>query len=316
MVDLELYRAQIGIFQSKIIRIRKSDKCSSTTMTRISLLTFVLFILFVSYVVHYIAQELRTKPLKGCFSVSYNYESQLTTNEIWCHGVCWQYISAANSLCHAIYGNRKNASYKYCAWNCDKGFISENKIDDLKFTIQKYAPHIIGVSEVNIVRNELSQSDSNTVLSTAQVLEKFAIEDYKIFLPDSWLSHNKARVIVYAKEDINVKQIHLDPFSNHLQCINLEVGFGKCKKHFYSFFYREWTPCVSQQSSNQREDLQLIMDNWRNNNIDSRDLITMGDMNLCAIKMEKQGFEYSGLANIVKDFEMEEKCTQHGHIDQ
>ena len=146
-----------------------------------------------------------------------------------------------------------------------------------------------------------------------QVLEKFAIEDYKIFLPDSWLSHDKARVIVYAKEDINVKQIHLDPFSNHLQCINLEVGFGKCKKHFYSFFYREWTPCVSQQSSNQREDLQLIMDNWRNNNIDSRDLITMGDMNLCAIKMEKQGFEYSGLANIVKDFEMEENCTQLVH---
>ena len=299
MVELDLYRARIGLFQSCNKKFNKMMTISS--------------VLIASYVSYYIFLEYSAWPSKGCLSGSYRYVQKFITNEIWCFGVSWQYMSATNSLCHAIHGNRRNANYKYCAWNCDKGFIGENKIDDLKFTIQKYSPHIIGVSEVNIVRNEANKSESNTILSTAQVLEKFAIQNYKIFLPDSWTLFDKARVIVYAREDINVKQIKLDQFSTHLQCVNLEIGFGKSKKHFYSFFYREWTACVPQQSSSQKDDLQLLLDNWRNNSTNNRDLITMGDMNLCAKKMDTQGFQYSDLASLIKDFEMEENCTQLVH---
>ena len=48
----------------------------------------------------------------------------------------------------------------------------------------------------------------------------------------------------------------------------------------------------------------------RNNNTVNRELIALGDMNLCAIKMGEPGYEYSGLANILQDFQMEENITQ------
>ena len=150
-------------------------------------------------------------------------------------------------------------------------------------------------------------------MSTAQLYEKYAINGYQIILPTSWYLYNKARVIVYVKDDLNVKQIQLDPVSGHLQCINLEIGFGKSKKHFYSFYYREWSSCVNGKDTNQIEDLELLLDCWRNNNAINRDLVAMGDMNICAKKMEEPGYEHSRLANLVLDFQMEENCTQLVH---
>ena len=67
--------------------------------------------------------------------------------------------------------------------------------------------------------------------------------------------HNKARVIVYAKDDLKIKQIELDSSTDHLQCINLDIGYGQAKKHFFSFYYREWTSCVTGSKDNQKEDL-------------------------------------------------------------
>jgi hypothetical protein len=44
--------------------------------------------------------------------------------------------------------------YKYLAWNCGRGFLSEQKIDDLKVTINGHKPHLVGVSEVDLHRND------------------------------------------------------------------------------------------------------------------------------------------------------------------
>ena len=141
-------------------------------------------------------------------------------------------------------------------------------------------PSCYWVSEVNISRNETNEDpESNVSLSTTQLYEKYAINGYQIIPPTSWNLYNKARVIVYAKDDLNVKQIQLDPASGHLQCINLEIGFGKSKKHFYSFYYREWSSCVNGKDTNQIEDLELLLDCWRKNNAINRDLIAM---NICA----------------------------------
>ena len=97
----------------------------------------------------------------------------------------------------------------------------------------------MGISEVDLTRNESLSHDneSNNEFTTEQVHERLKIEGYRIFLPTSWIQHNKARLIVYVNEEINAKIIdNLGP-SSHIQNILLEVGFGRGKKHFVSFYY-------------------------------------------------------------------------------
>ena len=317
MIDVELFRARIGVFQcprpyrtknrkfgyqcSKVYKINKSSN-----QTMINILLFLAMTLPSFYLSQYVPQQ---NFRFGCINKSRFSESCMEW--VWCQGISWSSPAAANKLCHLTYGNRRNQGYKYCSWNCDKGFINENKIDDVKLFIEKYSPHVVGVSEVNIVRNEENlDSASNISISTAQLYEKYNIQDYKILLPDSWLHYNKARVIVYVRDDLNVKQVPLEVSAKHLQCVNLEIGLGRAKKHFCSYFYREWTSCVTGSSTNQKDDLQLLLDCLRNNNAINRDLIALGDMNLCALKMEEPGYEHSGLANLVQDFQMEENITQ------
>ena len=66
----------------------------------------------------------------------------------------WSYHSSGNKLAHALNGNRRNMGYKYLAWNYARGFLSENKIDDLKIAINRHKPFLIGVSIVDLRRND------------------------------------------------------------------------------------------------------------------------------------------------------------------
>ena len=83
-----------------------------------------------------------------------------------------------NKLCHSLNGNRRNLGYNYFMWNCDRGLLSENKIEDIKFFVEKRNTHIMAGIEVNLTRNEQNiKFDSTNQLSTNQVLEKFQIDN-------------------------------------------------------------------------------------------------------------------------------------------
>ena len=132
-----------------------------------------------------------------------------------------------NQLMHSLNGNRRNLGYKYFVWNCDRAFISENKIEDVKIFVEDKKPHAFAIIEANIYRNEDNKDlESKTQFSTQQVLEKFQIQDYDIILPDSWMKHSVARIICYTHKDIKAKKVDLDNDENHLQSVILEIGFG------------------------------------------------------------------------------------------
>ena len=59
-------------------------------------------------------------------------------------------------------GNRGNPGYKYFSWNCDRAFISEIKLEDLKCFAFQNKPHVINVSEVNLVRDEQNRDEKST----------------------------------------------------------------------------------------------------------------------------------------------------------
>ena len=82
----------------------------------------------------------------------------------------WMTIKQINKACHIMEGNKRNPGYKYFSWNCDRGFLSEHKLDDLKCFAFRNKPHVISVSEVNLVRNEQNNNEKSTnQFSTEQV---------------------------------------------------------------------------------------------------------------------------------------------------
>ena len=226
-------------------------------------------------------------------------------------GIKASFPSSVNHFCHVLYGNRRNVGYNYLTWNCDKGFLSQNKLDDVKVAAAKLRPHVIGISEVNLKRMENNNSEhSYSYFSTEQVQQAFYIPDYKIILPDSWTKYGMARIMLYVKDDLKVKVKHASDDANHLQNILIEIGYGKSKPHFFNFYYREWTSCVRQSNRYQEEDLQLLLNIWRNCTSENKDFIAMGDMNICAKRMDEPNYEHANLANLLKDFLLEEDCIQ------
>jgi hypothetical protein len=104
----------------------------------------------------------------------------------------WMTAKQMNKFCHMRDGNRRNPGYKYFSWNCDRGFLSGNKLEDLKCYAFRNKPHIISVSEVDLVRDEQNKNEKSTNrFSTEQVNKLFQIPEYSVILPESWLLFNK-----------------------------------------------------------------------------------------------------------------------------
>ena len=238
----------------------------------------------------------------------------MTTSEqtVILHG--WGSGLSINKLCHIKNGNkRRNIGYKYFTWNCDRGLLSQNKIEDIKMFASKHKPHFMAISEIDLRRNENNVNEnSSNVLSTEQVHEKFKIEGYRIILPPSWLIHDKARIFVFVNEELNVKVRQVNQSETHLQNVLLEAGYGKSKTHLIDFYYREWKNCVTGDSdlASQLNDLSLLTDIWRRCTAEDKDFIALGDINLCAKQWDEPGYVHAQLAEIVKDFMMEENCCQ------
>ena len=299
-ICLEQYRQRIGTFQPKVIKpkflLRTSPKYSQPYPFRASesikrrpslrelLSCATLYLLF--FMIFSGSYHIDQNTPSCVYSMAGKMKGE-TFFEPCNSKFFWMKKKSINKLCHAINGNRRNPGYKYFSWNCDRGFLSGKKIEDLKCYSQRTKPHIMSVIEVNLVRNENNVNDDNiNGLSTTQVKDRFQIPEYTLVLPESWYLYNKARIILYVHQELNFKVCKLDDDEKHLQSITLEVGFGRSSKHHVNFYYREWTSCISGQSDQhtQSENLKKLMNIWQRYTDTTKDFVSMGDMNLCALK--------------------------------
>ena len=179
----------------------------------------------------------------------------------------------------------------------------------MKIFAARHKPHVMSIAEMDLKRNELNSNDQSTnEFSSEQIHEVFKIEGYRIILPSSWNIHGKARIIVYVSEEIKCKFKELKAEENHLQSILLEIGYGKSKTHLVNVYYREWKSCVTgnQTQESQLKDLELLMNIWRRASEQNKDFISYGDMNLCCKRWDTPGYIHSNMADLVKDFMLEE----------
>ena len=96
--------------------------------------------------------------------------------------------------------------------------------------------------------------------------------------------------------------------------VNIEVGFGKERKTIVSVFYREWTGGVSgncdSASQEDRWNRQILF--WKNLYHQNKDVVVMGDANLCSLKWNDNDYDSSKkvLASLIQDQLLEESCHQ------
>ena len=141
---------------------------------------------------------------------------------------------------------------------------------------------------------------------------KLNIDGYQIVLPSSWTCHGQARIIVYAKDDIKAKVVHNDLGNSDLPSISLEVGIGREKKTLVNFFYREWKGGISKldNQASQVERLQRQVNHWKKLADSNRDVLIMGDANLCALSWDDDNYNHRNLSSVVQDFLLEESFFQ------
>ena len=89
-------------------------------------------------------------------------------------------------------------------------------------------------------------------------MDKLDIPGYNIYLPATWNNHGQARIIVYAKEELQVKQLVPENCMSDLPSISFLISIGKEKKTLVNFFYREFTGGVSGLSDLPSQNERLV----------------------------------------------------------
>ena len=169
-------------------------------------------------------------------------------------------------------GNRRSRGIKICHWNKGGSFLI-NKMPEIKNLISQHHPHILGVSEANL----LDVHDADLA----------AVQDYKLHTCPTMSnpSLKVSRIVVYTHKDL-VAKLRPDLMCDRYSSIWLEVGLPHHKKFLVSQSYREW------QYTNQRGDRSsstipeqltrwlLFLDQWERALATGMEVHCLGDMNL------------------------------------
>ena len=99
----------------------------------------------------------------------------------------------------------------------------------------------------------------------------------------------------------------LSPNDSGLPTISCEIGLAREKKTCANLYYREWTSGVSGlgDTNSQVDRLRRRIDHWRSLHAGGRDVVILGDSNLCAFKWQEEAYQYKTLASMIQDYLLE-----------
>ena len=166
---------------------------------------------------------------------------------------------------HALNGNKK-IGYNVASWNCRRGLIDpdgspSSKLTDIQMYLQKHQLHVFGIIEADL-HGPKSRIYRRNPLTTSDVHDKLQIDGYFILLPQSWYSFDQARILIYVREDVKIKEIK-GPAD--LPSLSVQLGLGREKKTCVNIFYREFTGGISglPDLQFQAERLGRQIDHWK-----------------------------------------------------
>ena len=231
-------------------------------------------------------------------------------------GAHWSYPGIKmNKLVKIINGNRR-LGYNLALWNCRRGLLCRENIASYKMLevrdfLNKKKLHMLCLVESDL-HSDISRYKRTQPLSTRDIMDKLDIPGYNIYLPATWNNHGQARIIVYAKEELQVKQLVPENCMSDLPSISFLISIGKEKKTLVNFFYREFTGGVSGLSDlpSQNERLVRQINHWRNLCNSKRDFVSLGDANLCSLKWHDNDYYLQDQSAMVQSFLLDNNCSQ------
>jgi hypothetical protein len=189
-----------------------------------------------------------------------------------------------NFLARYTYGNKRQHGIKIL--HCNKGSSHlENKRNEIETLIDKYHPHILGLSEANLH----SHHDENNVqfpdytLHTCPTINKPLLE--------------VSRVVVYTHNSLVVK-LRPDLMNDSISSIWVEICLPRKRKILVCNLYREWQYLGQKDSSSQSIAAQLVrwdafLQQWEKAINEDKEVIVTGDVNIDSFKWCRDGLPSS-----------------------
>ena len=249
---------------------------------------------------------------KPCASPSTPFSRPSTMNS----GVSWTYRNITNNQLQKMINGNRRLGYNLGLWNCRRGLVDGNKeqsmkMVDVKNFLKNKKLHMLCLVEADLHSSIYRYKRSNS-LNTREIHKQMEIPGYRIFLPKTWDDHGQARLLVYAKNELQVVQKNIGIQNNDLPTVTFEIGLGKEKKSLVNFFYREFTSGVSglKDMNAQTERLTRQIKYWNNLHSSDRDIVCLGDANFCAKKWYNDDYSEQALAELVQSSLIETESCQ------
>ena len=324
-VNIEEYRIRIGI---NCVNGRNNQRKFKTPVTKPTSLHLVIFLLLMFIKINpHINDPIVDNTVRNSQNDSKEFKLVLwamkdptmnfNINPTW-GSLNWSFsVASNNSLNHSLLGNRQRLGYKLAFWNCRKGLIDNlthdtDKAVDIRRFIDKHKPHIFGIIETNL-HSINSRVHRRTPVTKEVIEEKLNIEGYNIELPDTWDHYGQARVLAYVSKDLQYTR-RSDPSVNDLPNVTLEIGLGRERKSLVNIFYREWTGGVTGDNDpvSQTGRWARQIHYWSSLYNQNKDVLILGDANLCAYKWNDTDYEGSKkvLANMIQEMLLEHSSYQ------
>jgi hypothetical protein len=180
---------------------------------------------------------------------------------------------------------RPHQVLRVASWNINRGFVK--KQGEIESFLSENEIDILGLQETNL----LHYSDDNPV----------RIEGYETYSNLRSSKQEYTRMILFIKNGLS-HSMRSDLMSADFCSVWLEVGIGRGPGSLIGFFYREWTDVTNDKSIiHQREQLQLLLDQFTRASEEKKLVVCMGDMNIDMNKREKSDYP---VGKLLRDLEM------------
>ena len=267
-VSIQVYRSRIGSFLPKIKR-KVQKLVSFRNLAKNSYRPMVSSVLLLSVVYFLLSLNNDRVPLTARFQY---------VGTCLCNVVCpieetqaSIYVELSNFSARYLYGNRQTKGLKIAHFNKGSGFLASKKYE-IECLISKTNPHILGISEANLFKDD--------------DLSKVRIADYELHASLTIENPNLqySRIVVYSHQSI-VCKLRMDLMSQDYSSIWMQVGLPNQKQILVCQTYREWQLLKQENGSSKSVEAQMnrwiiFLDQWERALDTGMEVIVTGDMNL------------------------------------
>ena len=197
-----------------------------------------------------------------------------------------------NKWSHIYLGNKnwkRKSGLKFGSFNVGGGYLSKGKILEVEHYMKTQNIDILAVSEIEMNKSKFHQE------------ALYRIKGYTMYLPPSWSSIGKARILLYVKDSIEHHVTLRSDLSPQLQPV-IWIQINSNPKLFVAFIYREWTDYTGDKSlSGQLRRLSEFLEKAKK--VTNEQLTILGDFNVNAEDIRNG--ENCSLASLLHDFMLE-----------